>query len=80
MLDNNVYWTWYSAIVFRLFKTDISMTSPLLVGFTYFQGSDVSLQVQGYKYFIQLHTSGSPARIFLDPIAVVTEGNNVISK
>ena len=54
------------------------MASPLLIAFTYYRGSpDVSLQAQGYKYFIQLHTSGSPARVFLDPIAVVAEGNNM---
>ncbi len=69
-------------IFFRLFKTDISMASPLLVAFTYYQGSsDASLPAQGYKYFIQLHTSGSPSRVFLDPIATtITEGNNVISE
>jgi hypothetical protein len=56
------------------------MASPLLVAFTYYQGSsDVSLPAQGYKYFIQLHTSGSPSRVFLDPIATtITTGNNDI--
>ena len=71
----------YYIFLFRLFKTDISMTSPLLVSFTYYQeSSDVSPQAQGYKYFIQLHTSGSPSRVFLDPIAVVAEGNDLMHK
>ena len=55
------------------------MASPFMVAFTYYQeSSDVTPQAQGYKYFIQLHTSGSPSRVFLDPIAVVAQGNDLI--
>ena len=69
----------YSKLLFRLFKTDVSMASPLVVAFTYYhESSDVSPQAQGYKYFIQLHTSGSPSRVFLDPIAVVAQGNDLM--
>ena len=68
-----------SISVFRLFKTDISLSSPLLVAFTYYHGSsDLSPQAQGYKYFIQLHTSGSPSRVFLDPIAAIAEGKDSV--
>ena len=69
--------------LYRLFKTDISLASPLLVAFTFQHGSsDLSpqaqAQAQGYKYFIQLHTSGSPSRVFLDPMALVAEGNDSV--
>lgn len=52
---------------YRLFKTKLSLSRPLVVSYTCKVGPDpVS---QGYRYFLQLHTNGSPTRIFLDPLS-----------
>ena len=52
----------------RLFKTEIKISSPLLVAFTHYniESSNQPPTPQVYKYFLQLHTTGSPSRVFLD--------------
>ena len=55
----------------RLFKTNLRLSNPLLVAYTY--KADTAPPPQSYHYFIQLHTSGSPSRIFLDPLSVSTD-------
>ena len=40
--------------------------------------NDLVPTLQGYRYFIQLHTSGSPSRIFLDPFSSVSEDKEAV--
>ena len=56
---------------YRLFKTKLSLSTPLVVSFTHKLGTKPISQ--GYHYFIQLHTTGSPTRIFLDPLSTNEE-------
>jgi len=58
---------------FRLFKTKLSFSKPLVISYTFKVTSDPSLTSYGCRYFLQLHTSGSPSRVFLDPFST-TEG------
>ena len=51
----------------RLFKTKLDLSRPLVVSYTRKVGPDPISQ--GYRYFLQLHTNGSPTRIFLDPFS-----------
>ena len=65
-----------SCLFYRLFKTDLSLSRPLVVAYTYKTGPNpVS---QGYRYFLQLHTTGSPTRIFLDPFSSGDEAKEVL--
>ena len=43
----------------------LSLSRPLIVSYTY--KMDPATPTSGYRYFLQLHTTGSPTRIFLDP-------------
>jgi hypothetical protein len=51
----------------RLFKTKLSLSRALVVSYTCKAGPNPL--AHGYRYFIQLHTNGSPTRIFLDPFS-----------
>lgn len=47
----------------RLFKTDFGLRGPVLVCYTF---RDDRLPA-GVKHSLQLHTTGSPSRVLLDP-------------
>lgn len=61
----------------RLFMTNVELSRPLVVAYTYkIDNGDAaspnsSPVHRGYRSFLQLHTSGSPSRIFLDPFSSV---------
>lgn len=51
----------------------LSLSQPLIVSYTY--KVDPTTPTSGYRYFLQLHTTGSPTRIFLDPFSSPTAGD-----
>ncbi len=56
-----------------LFKTKLNFSNPLIISYTYKLTSDPSLVSHGCRYFLQLHTNGSPSRVFLDPFSIIPE-------
>lgn len=48
----------------------MSLSKPLIVSYTHLLSSGGgTTSPRSYRYFLQLHTSGSPSRIFLDPFS-----------